>query len=346
MKKIHIIIIIISIILCLFSCKKDSVKNNIKIGFILATMQEERYQKDKQYFIETAENQKVTVYFDEANNDASVQIQKVETMLTRGINVLVIQPCNVDTAATIVKLAHKDKVPVIAYDRLINNCDLDYYVTPDSYKVGIAQAQYMVDWMERFLGEVKGNIIICKGQSGNSITNEITRGNLSIIQKYPDLNIIIDKYHPGSAPDQALETITSALTKYNNNIQAILCNNSSLARGAVKAIKDAGLSNKVFIAGADADLPNCRMILNSEQTMDVLKDIIILTKKAIEISIKFAQRETVTPDSKIYNGFKDVDVSLTPVEPFDINNLQYVVINREGEPSFHTLEEIYDYIFQ
>ena len=195
--KIYLLIfLIVTLLFGFLGCKKDvDKKDAVKIGFILSTMQEERYQKDKKYFIEKVEELGGVVLFDEANNDANFQIQKVENMLAKGIDVLVVQPCNVDTASTFVKSAHKDNVPVIAYDRIINNCDLDFYLTQDSFSVGVVKAEYMIEWMKNNLEEIKGNIIICMGQAGHSVANEITRGNLSVIEKYPDLKVVVQQNH-------------------------------------------------------------------------------------------------------------------------------------------------------
>ncbi len=305
-------------------------------------MQEARYQKDKKFFIEKVESLGGKVLFDEANNDGNLQLQKVENMLAKGIDVLVIQPCNADAAATFVEMAHKDNVPVISYDRLIGNCDLDFYLTQDSFKVGVVQAEYMVDWLKKEKGAVKGNIIICMGQAGHSVANEITRGNMSIIDKYPDLKVVVKQNHSAWAPEQALETVTNALTKYKNDIQAVLCNNSGMARGVVTASNEAGLKGKIFIAGSDADLQNCKMIVAGEQSMDVLKGIIPLAQKSAEVAMKLAKGQTIKADIKMNNGFKDVDVIVTPIDPFNKGNLDKIIINRAGGlPSYHTQADVY-----
>lgn len=332
LRKMLICILSVSLILGVAGCAKSKKSKTIKVGFVLSTLQEERYYKDKEDFIKEAEKLGAKVLFDSAANDEKAQMAKVENILARGIDVLVIQPVNSNTASGIVEACHQDQVPVIAYDRIINNCDLDLYVTQDSFKVGVLQAEAAVKATNG-----KGNYVICMGRSGHSVANEITRGNLSILSKYPEIKIVVKQNHPTWSPAEAMKTIEDALTKYNNKLDAILCNNSGMARGAVQALAEQGLAGKVFVAGADADLANCQYIVQGLQSYDVLKGIKTLATAAAKAAVKLAKKELIKYDTTIYNGKVEVKSILTPVWGFDKNNIDEVVI----KSGFHTKEEVY-----
>jgi len=331
MKKVLLVLVVLSIFL-ISSCAKKAEKEPIKIGFVLSTMQEERYYKDKEHFIKVAKELGAKVIFDSAGNDEKAQLAKVENILVRGVDVMVVQPVNSDTASTIVELCHESNVPVIAYDRIINNCELDFYVTQDSFKVGVLQAQAAVK-----ATNYKGNYVICMGSSGHSVANEITRGNLSILGKYPDVKIVLRQNHPTWAPSEAMKTVENALTKYNNKIDAILCNNSGMARGAVEALREQALAGKVFVAGADADLSNCQYITQGLQTLDVLKGIKPLASSAVKIAYKVAKKDVVKYDTTYNNGKIEVKSVLTPVWAFTKENIDEVII----KSGFHSHEEVY-----
>ncbi|MEW6056729.1 MAG: substrate-binding domain-containing protein, partial [Bdellovibrionota bacterium] len=115
-----------------------------KIGFILSTMQEERYQRDRAVFEETIKKLGGQVVFASCNNNEQTQAAQVDNLLTQGVKALVIQPVNGDTAAGLVRQAKEDQVPVVSYDRLIRNAPVDFYVTEDSEKVGQLQAEAAV----------------------------------------------------------------------------------------------------------------------------------------------------------------------------------------------------------
>src|SRR4029079_14854889 len=117
----------------------------IRIGFSMDTLKEERWQRDRDLFVKAAEALGAEVLVQSANSDDQLQVQQAEDLLTQGVDVLVVVPHNSQIAAGIVESAHRQGVPVIAYDRMITGSDLDLYVSYDAVKIGELQAQYLVD---------------------------------------------------------------------------------------------------------------------------------------------------------------------------------------------------------
>lgn len=304
----------------------------IKIGFILSTMQEERYAKDRLYFEEQAKKLGATVVFAACDNSERSQAAKVENMLAKGIKVLVIQAVNSDAAAPFVEAAHKAGVPVIAYDRVINKADLDYYVTQDSYAVGKMQAEAAVKATNG-----KGNYVILSGQSGHSVAAEITRGNLDVLKAYKDIKIISQQNHNDWSASEAMSTVENVLTKHKNAVAAILANNSGMANGAVQALDQQGLSGKVFVAGADADLPSIRNIVAGKQQFEVLKAWKPLAETAANLAVELAKGIKPKATSTYNNGTKDVPTINTPVFPVDKSNIDVQIIAY----GIHTKEAVY-----
>jgi D-xylose transport system substrate-binding protein len=101
---------------CLFSPAFGA--GDLKVGFILKTMQEERYQKDKADFIAKAKELGAETIFDSCNNNEQDQLAKFENMLSRGAKVIVLQPVNTGTAGAMVKMANREGVRVIGYDSM------------------------------------------------------------------------------------------------------------------------------------------------------------------------------------------------------------------------------------
>lgn len=319
------------------SCTQDrtaitSAARPVRIGFILATMNEERYAKDRKYFEDYAKQHGATVEFASCDDKVAIQASKVETLLSKRIDALVIQPVNGETAGSLVAMANKDSVPVIAYDRIIRNADIDLYVTQDSFKVGVLQAEAAV----RATGG-KGNYIILMGEAGHSVAEEITRGVMSVLIKHPAIKIVLKQNHPGWSTALALSTVENALTRVKNNVQAILANNDGMAMGAIKALEEQKLSGKVFVAGADADLSAVKGILKGSQSMTVLKGIRPLAEAAVRSAIALAKKTPPTHDAQVNNGKKDVWVVNTPVYLVNRDNLKKEVV----ESGFHTANAVY-----
>jgi len=328
-------------IIALFSsnCTKNSSQSNpvvqqtpIKIGFVLATMNEERYAKDRNYFTDYAKSLGAEVEFAACDDKVDVQTSKVETLLSKKINVLVVQPVNGEAAGSIVEMAKRDNVPVVAYDRIIKNADIDLYVTQDSFRVGVLQAEAAVAATNG-----KGNYVILMGEAGHSVADEITRGVMSVLEKNPGIKVVVKQNHPGWSTALALATVENALTKNKNNIQAVLANNDGMALGATQALQEQKLTGKVFVAGADADLTAIKDILNGKQSMTVLKGIKPLAEAAVLGAVQLAKKEQTKSDGVINNGKKDVQVINTPVWAVNKDNVKSSVI----DSGFHTAEAVY-----
>lgn len=310
----------------------SALPKKIKLGFILATMNEARYLKDKNYFTDFAKVHGADVEFASCDGRVDLQTAKVETLLSKNVDVIVIQPVNGEAASSVAAQAKFDGVPVVAYDRIIKNADIDAYVTQNSFRVGVLQAEAAVQATHG-----KGNYILLMGEAGHSVADEITRGVMSVLDQHPEIKVVVKQNHPNWSSALALATVENALTKYKNNIQAVLANNDGMALGAVQALEEQKLTGKVFVAGADADLTAVKDIVKGKQSMTVLKGIKPLAEEAVRVALTLAKKEPLKFDEKKNNGRKDIPVINTPVFKVVKDNIQSEVI----ETGFHTKEAIF-----
>jgi D-xylose transport system substrate-binding protein len=302
-----------------------------KIGLVLSTLQEERYQKDLKFFKEEAAKLGFEPIVVSADNNPQTQSAKVENLLSQGVKALIIQPVNSEAAANLVKLAHEDKVPVVAYDRMISNAPVDFYVTMDSFQVGVLQAEAAVKATNG-----KGNYVILMGQAGHSVANEITRGVESVLAKHPEIKVVLKKNHEGWSSQLAMATVENALTQNKNNIQAIIANNSGMARGAVQALSDQKLAGKVFVAGADADLAAIKDIVAGRQQFEVLKDIAPLAQKAAQVAFELTKGQKPQSTTVVESGKFKVPTAATPVYAITKDNLE----ERIFKTGFHSKQSV------
>lgn len=314
-------------------------KAKVKVGFILKSMQEERYQKDKAIFTEKAESLGAKVYFASANNDEQMQLSKFENMLAKGCKVIVMQPVNTGTAGNMVKMANEEGVKVVGYDSMLVNGPLDFMVMQDSWAVGKLQGEAMVEWLKAKKGKVEGKVALIMGQPGDSNAAAMSSGALEIIEGNAGLELVAKQSHEGWSSDKAMATAENVLTKHKNKIDVFICNNSGMARGVIAALDAQGLADteKVFVAGSDADIVNIQYVAQGKQTVEIWKKIAPLAEKAAEIAVKLAKDEEVKADKMINNGLVDVPTIVTPVVSITKENLDSTII-AEG---FYTKEEVY-----
>src|SRR6266478_9418855 len=137
--------------------KKKRPNDPVVIGFSMDTLKEERWQRDKDLVEKRAKELGMQVFVQVANGDDNLQIKQAENLLTQGVDVLIVAPHNGEIAASIAEAAHRQGVPVISYDRLIKNSEVDLYVSHQVVKIGEMQGKYAVDHVP------KGNYVLIGG---------------------------------------------------------------------------------------------------------------------------------------------------------------------------------------
>ena len=307
---------------------------DVTIGFLLKTMQEERYQQDQAAFTAKAEELGAEVIFDSASNNEQTQLAKFENMLAKGAQVIVMQPVNSGTAGNMVRMANEEGVRVVGYDSMLTDGPLDIMVMQDSWAVGKLQADALVEWLKAKKGKVEGKVALIRGQPGDSNAAAMSSGVLEVVKANPGLELVVDQSHEGWAPDKAMATAENTLTKNNNQIDAFIANNSGMARGVLSALDAQGLASadKVFVAGSDADLVNIQFVAQGKETVEIWKKVKPLAEKAAEVAVLLAQdpdtpvTELVKVDKMVNNGFTDVPTIVTPIVAVTKDNLKETII--------------------
>jgi D-xylose transport system substrate-binding protein len=306
----------------------------IRIGLSMDTLKEERWQKDRDIFVKRAEELGAEVLVQSADGKDEVQIKQAESLMTQGVDVLVIIPHNADVAATIVDAAKRRNVPVISYDRLIRNSDVDLYISFDNEKVGSMQAQYLVERAP------KGNYILIGGASTDNNAQMFRRGQMRVLQPLVDkgdIKIVADQWARDWLAEEALKHTENALTQNNNDVAAVVASNDGTAGGVVEALNTKKLSGKVYVSGQDADLAALQRIVQGTQSMTVYKPVTLLANKAAEAAVALAKKEKVGAPTIVNNGKLDVPSILLEPISVDKTNLDATVI-KDG---FHKREAVY-----
>src|SRR6476469_10063081 len=275
----------------------------VRIGFSMDTLKEERWQRDKRLVEQRAKEVGASLDVQVANGDDAVQTKQADNMLTKGVDVLIVAPANGEIAASIVEAAHRKGVPVIAYDRLIRNADVDLYISHQVERMGEMQAEYALKHVP------KGNYVLIGGSPTDYNAILLRKGQMNILTpaiKRGDIKIISDQFAREWKAEEALRITEDALTKTGNKINAIVASNDGTAGGAISALEAAGLAGKVLVTGQDAQTDAVQRIVKGTQTMTVYKSIQPLAFGAVDAAIKLAHKEAVPTKDKINNGKKDV----------------------------------------
>lgn len=308
----------------------------VKIGFSMATLEEERWVRDKDAFEAHCKKLQVECVVTVANKRADKQANDVDILLTQGVNVLVIAPHDATQAAAMVDRAKAKGVPVISYDRLINSDKIDLYISHQVPVIGRKIAEYALQKVP------KGNYVMVYGASTDNNALIMKKEQLAVLKPAidrGDIKLVAEQHATDWKAEEALKIVENALIQNNNNIQAVVASNDGTASGAIAALFRKGLTDTVLVTGQDAQKDALQRIAEGKQTMTVYKPIIPLANGAVEAAVNLAKKEPLTGVTPFMNDTlnKEIPAILLEVQVVDKDNLLTTVI-KDGYASY---DEVY-----
>ena len=299
------------------------------IGLSMDTLKEERWIADRDLFRARAEALGAEVLVESANSDDTRQLRDVESLITRGIDALVIIPHNGAAMARAVEMAHAEGIPVLSYDRLITGADTDLYITFDNLKIGQLQARFLA---ERLPAAGKLRVVRIYGAKTDNNALLYKQGQDEILQPLiaaGRVEVVHEDWAEDWKPENAKKITNAAITKAGQGIDAILASNDGTAGGAIQALIEEGLAGKVLVTGQDADLAACQRIVHGSQTMTVYKPLKQLAAHAAELAVKLAERRPLIARAETDNGKVRVPSVLLDIVAVTRDNMRETVI-RDG----------------
>jgi D-xylose transport system substrate-binding protein len=306
----------------------------IKIGLLLDSLVEERWQRDRDLFLERVKELNADAIVKAANRDPALQEQQAKELLDQGVKALVVVAADAEKAAAIVDAAHAKKVPVISYDRLIQGADVDLYVSFDNLKVGRMQAEYLLNQAP------KGNYLLIGGSPDDNNAKLLRQGQMEMLKpavSAGSVKIVGDGWAQNWSEESAKTLTEEGLKKAHNGLAAIVASNDRTAAGAIQALTEHKLAGKVFVSGQDAELGAMKRIVAGTQSMTVYKPLRPLARMAAGAAVNMAKGQTEDGVVSINNGVKDVPARLLEPISVDKETMDRTVI----ADGYHKKNEVY-----
>ncbi|AJC64630.1 MULTISPECIES: D-xylose ABC transporter substrate-binding protein [Dickeya] len=326
--------VLLSVCAALTMLGQPGFAKEVKIGMAIDDLRLERWQKDRDIFVKNAEEKGAKVFVQSANGNEETQISQIENMINRGVDVLVIIPYNGQVLSNVIAEAKREGIKVLAYDRMINNADIDFYISFDNEKVGELQAKYLINKVPQ------GNYFLMGGSPVDNNAKLFRQGQIKVLKPLIDsgkIKVVGDQWVDAWLPENALKIMENALTANNNKIDAVVASNDATAGGAIQALSAQGLAGKVAISGQDADLAAIKRIVAGTQTMTVYKPISKLAQEAATIAVSLGQGKNPQSNATLNNGKRDVPAFLLTPIPVDKMNIDSTVV----ADGFHKKADIY-----
>ena len=320
--KTYIANLITAFLICLLlaGCSKT---DDIIIGISMGPTHE-RWTKDISYLSQHLESQNAKVIVMEANGSQVEQARQAKEMIEKEkLDVLIIVPVNSDAAGKLVDYAKSRDIHVIAYDRIIKNCDLDCYLSFDNIRIGEIQAEYLTKI------KPEGSYALLGGDPGDNNSLLLRIGQMNVLQPLiirGDIKIVMDE-NVEKWDDGIAYQIMKDYLEENDPPDAIIASSDGLSRGVSKALLEFGVED-VLLSGQDAETDACRRIVEGHQTMTVYKVIESLAATAANMAILLANDEPI-PNTLITvnNGIKMVPaVLVSSIIPVGEENIRMTVI--------------------
>ncbi|MFC0190028.1 sugar ABC transporter substrate-binding protein [Fictibacillus aquaticus] len=349
-KLISLFLAVIMVMLVAAGCS-DS-KSKVSVGIVLPTKDEPRWVQDEQRFKDALKGTDYTTEILFSQGSSAKEKENVETLINKGIDVLIICPQDGGAAAAAVEAAKKDDITVIAYDRLITNTDaVDYYVTFDSLAVGAAQGQYLIDnakgantplylyagaasdnnaflffegaWKVLQPKIADGTFKIANSSEAEALKDkaELSRDELSKI-----IGQVTTNWDANEAKNKAQTHLTAAAADSKGDV-AILAPNDGTARSIADVFGSDSAVTSFLVTGQDAEKASIQYVIDGKQSMTVFKDVRTLVKDAMGMAVDILDDKKVETTGSYDNGKVEVKAKQTNVIVVNKDNVKKELID-------------------
>ena len=287
------------------------------VGVSWNNYQEERWAKWDEPALKAAIEAGGGSYIsNDAKSSTETQASNLENLTSQGANVLIVLAQDGTAVKPAVTAAIDQGVPVIAYDRLIEDPNA-LYLTFDNIEVGRIEARAIFELVP------SGNYVIIKGNSADANADFLREGYEDVIGEAVaagDITIVGETYTDNWDPANAQASMEQFLTANDNDIQAVLSENDGMAGGVIAALEAQGLAGVIPVSGQDAEQAALNRVALGTQTLTVWKDARVLGTTAGEAAIALCADSTVAnvPGTAIFTTPGGVDMTSNLLAPIPI----------------------------
>jgi len=323
------------------------------VGVAMPTKSSDRWIMDGNNVQKQLETLGYKVSLQYAEDDIPTQVNQIDNMITQGANLLIIASIDGTALTTQLEAAKADKIPVIAYDRLIlNSPNVDYYAAFDNFKVGVAQGTSLLTGMGLLDASGKAtdkagplNIELFAGSPDDNNAPFFFKGAMSVVQPLIDKGTLVVKskqtkfetvatlrWDPATAQARMENLLTSTYSG-GDKIDGVLSPNDQLAYGILSALKGAGYGTGgqpyPIVTGQDAEVGSVKSIIAGEQYSTIFKDTRELAKVTVAMAdAQLKGKKVKVNDTKTYdNGKKVVPSYLLGIQIVTKDNYKKVLID-------------------
>ena len=317
-------VLLASAMLALTGSMAFAQEDPITVGVSWSNFQEERWKTDEAAIVEALEAAGAEYVSADAQSSSTKQLADIESLIAQDVDALIILAQDSAAIGPAVQAAADAGIPMIAYDRLIED-ERAFYITFDNVEVGRMQARAVLE------AAPEGNYVMIKGSPQDPNSDFLRGGQQEVLQQAIDsgaITIVGETYTDQWLPANAQRNMEQILTQANNEVDAVVSSNDGMAGGVVAALTAQGLEG-IPVSGQDGDHAALNRVAQGTQTVSVWKDSRELGRTAAEVAVQLAQgtEPTAIPGVEQFTtpGGNTVNAILLDPMPITQENLQAVV---------------------
>ena len=299
--KNFVFILFVSILIA--GCTSNS--SSRKVGFLATSFKVERFRKEADFFKAQMEKSGYEVILEDCEENHALQYDRAKVMLEKELDILVLIPVNINTAHNIVELANSKGVPVVAYNRMIMNANIEMLTYSDNNFIGNAMASSLLDSVKT------GKIAVLAGDKMDPNAVEQKKAIDKSINEYKqshDLKVVYDTFIEDWNADIAAFELEQVLQVFP--LDGVIAGNDAMANAIIELVEKRNPDFKVFVVGQDGDNIALENIANGQQVATVYHPYDKLAGKAAEMISALLENKNIEKQisGTVFNGLKEVPV--------------------------------------
>jgi len=296
LKKLALFSSVLSCAVCLFSCNQGGNESGIVVGASMLSLQSEFVVNVKDAMENEAKKQQIKLIVNDAQRTAEKQVQQIESFISQKVDAIILNPCEVEASSPAVEKARAAGIPVI-------NVNSETTAKPDGF-VGSRDEESAEIAMEHIAGLLKGkgNIVILDGYMGQAAQLKRAAGAKTILDKYPDIKVLAEQTAEWDRA-KAMSLMENWIQSYGDKINAVFAHNDEMGMGALQALEQAKMKEKVIVVSIDAIADALQAVKNGRLDATVFQDANGQGAGAVNMAVKMAKKEPVE-SADIYIPFQ------------------------------------------
>ncbi len=318
--------------------EQPETESRLQIGLSFDSFVIERWLRDRDMFVSTAQNLGADVNVQVAGGNVNEQIAQIEYFIQKKMDVIVIVAVDGEALVDVVNHALDAGIRVVCYDRLIMDVPTDLYISFDNRQVGVLMAEELMASCPD-----GGDIFAIYGSPTDHNVDDVVEGFLTTLRG-SNLNIVYSAYCDNWHSDLAFDYVNEGLA-ISRDVVGIMCGNDDLASQAIKVLSENQLAGQTTVVGQDADLAACQRIVEGTQKMTVYKSVEQEAMTAAVLAVSLGRGEDISSadvsDFPVTETISagSYEVPYYSIEPIavTIDNIDDVII----AGGFHSKDDVY-----